>query len=229
MSPEINHSTLHHYLLSKIMSQGFAPTLSEIAAHFNTTKQGGADALQALADYHGVVLHPHTPEVWVIHPFSLAPTNFVVKSAGGIWWGNCAWCSLGVAALLKEDLTITTSYGAHGEQVVIEIRNGELLNKDLYIHFPVPMENVWDNVIYTCSTMLVFKNEAQIDGWCQRHNISKGDLQPIDKIWQFSKKWYGNHLNPNWRKWTIREAKAMFAEFALEHPVWQLEDSGERF
>ena len=203
--------------------------MADMMQHFGKSEEEVVKGLYDLQEYHGAVLHPNTPKVWVIHPFSLAPTNFVVKSARGLWWGNCAWCSLGVAALLREDLSITTSLGAHGEKVVINITDGEIDRKDLYIHFPIPMKNAWDNVIYTCSTMLVFENETQVDSWCQRHDVPKGDLQPIDNIWQFSKKWYGNHLNPEWKKWTIAEAKSMFAEYQLNHPVWQLEDSKERF
>lgn len=225
----MNLSSLHHFIISHIIEQGHAPSMQGMTAYFGKTEAEVVKGLYELQDYHGAVLHPNSPKVWVIHPFSLAPTNFVVESARGLWWGNCAWCSLGVAALLQEDLTITTSLGAHGKQVVIRIVDGKLDRKDLYIHFPIPMKNAWDNVIYTCSNMLVFESEAQVNDWCQHHDIPKGDLQPIDNIWQFSKKWYGNHLNPEWKKWTISEAKSLFAQYQLNHPVWQLEDAKERF
>ena len=225
----MNLSTLHHFILAHIIEQGHAPSMDEMVQHFSKSDEEVVKGLNELQEYHGAVLHPNTPKVWVIHPFSLAPTNFVVKSARGMWWGNCAWCSLGVAALLKEDLTITTTLGAYDEQVVISIVNGEIQQKDLYIHFPIPMKNAWDNVIYTCSTMLVFENEAQVDAWCQRHDIPKGDIQPIDNIWQFSKKWYGKHLDPNWSKWTMQEAKALFAEFTLTGHIWDLEENEGRF
>ncbi|WP_196888592.1 alkylmercury lyase family protein [Aureivirga sp. CE67] len=136
---------------------------------------------------------------------------------------------MGVAALLKEDLTITTSYGAHGEKVEIQIKDGKIVNQDLYIHFPIPMKNAWDNVIYTCSTMLVFKNEKQIDDWVKQHNIPKGDVQPISNIWEFSKEWYGKHLDENWQKWTMKEAKEMFTKYKLEHKVWNLDSEKGRF
>jgi hypothetical protein len=45
--------------------------------------------------------------------------------------------------------------------------------------------------------------------------IPKGDVQPISKIWEFSKEWYGNHLNPNWQKWTSEEAAQIFEKFGL--------------
>jgi hypothetical protein len=152
-----------------------------------------------------------------------------VKSEKGEWWGNCAWCSLGIAALIGDDVKITTNIGAESKQVELNIVNGELQEKNYFIHFPIPMKNAWDNVIYTCSTMLLFEHDEQVEAWSKKHNIPKGDLQPIEKIWRFSKKWYGNHLNPNWTKWTVEEAKAMFKEFDLTDKIWSLDNSTERF
>ena len=225
----ITNSNLHHFILNFIIRQGHAPNLKILSDRFNTSEKAVIEGLYALQDYHGLVLHPNEPKIWVIHPFSLAPTPFVVESARGKWWGNCAWCSLGVAALLEEDVTITTSSGALGEKLKLHIVNGELQEKNLLIHFPIPMQKAWDNVIYTCSTMLVFRTEAEIDAWSERHNIPKGDVQRADKIWAFSQKWYGNHLDSNWQKWTVEEAKQLFEAFDLKHKVWQLEVSGERF
>ncbi|MDQ3847264.1 MAG: alkylmercury lyase family protein [Bacteroidota bacterium] len=225
----VTNGNLHYTILKYIIDNGFAPdveTLSEmLKAKGSEVEQG----LYALQEYHGVVLHPNEPKVWVIHPFSLAPTNFLIRSAKGVWWGNCAWCSLGIAALLKEDLTITTRLGAYDEQIVIHITDGEVLEKNLYIHFPIPMKKAWDNVIYTCSNMLVFKDEEQINSWTKRHNIAKGDIQPISHVWEFSKTWYGNHLNPEWKKWTMEEAKALFTQFNLTNEIWNLETSNARF
>ncbi|MEM7102744.1 MAG: alkylmercury lyase family protein [Bacteroidota bacterium] len=225
----ISNSTLHHTILREIIEKGYAPDVNCLSEILGEKREDVTKALYALQDYHGVVLHPHEPEVWVIHPFSLAPTNFYVKTKDKSWWGNCAWCSLGVAALVKEDVSITTTLGAQTKQVEINIVNGKVLEEDYIIHFPIPMKKAWDNVIYTCTNMLIFENEKQIDKWSAQHNIPKGDVQPIKRIWEFSKKWYGNHLDPNWTKWTIPQAKEMFEEFDLNHKIWHLEDSKERF
>jgi len=225
----ITNSKLHYTLIRKIIDNGFAPDVEELSGILIADNDEVIKALYDLQKYHGVVLHPNEPKVWVIHPFSLAPTNFYVKSKNGEWWGNCAWCSLGVAALLQDDVKITTRLGAETKQIEIHIVNGEIQEKNYYIHFPIPMKNAWDNVMYTCSNMLVFENEEQVNNWTKKHNISKGDIQPIDKIWNFSKKWYGNHLNPEWTKWTIDEAKQIFKDFELENKIWNLSDSNERF
>lgn len=225
----IEHGKLHSYILKNIIEHGFAPDESAIAKEFDCTIENAKHSLISLQDYHGVVLHPNDTKIWVIHPFSLAPTLFTVKSARGIWWGNCAWCSLGVCALLNEDVTVTTTLGGHDQQVTVSIKNGKIDRNDLYVHFPIKMTNAWDNVIYTCSNMLLFRNEGEVNNWSQRHNIPRGDIQPIERIWEFSKVWYGNHLNPNWEKWTTKEAKEIFQKFGLTSETWDLEASAKRF
>lgn len=225
----VTNSTLHYTLISHIIEKGFAPGPDELATLLNTDTATVIKGLYDLQEYHGVVLHPKEPKVWVIHPFSLAPTNFYIKSERGEWWGNCAWCSLGIAALLDDNVKIITTIGAETKRVEINIIDGELRERNYFIHFPIPMTRAWDNVIYTCSNMLVFENEEQVDTWAKKHNLPKGDIQPIEKIWQFSKKWYGNHLNPEWTKWTMKEAKKIFADFELNGRIWDLDESSERF
>lgn len=225
----ITNASLHHILISRIIENGYAPDVDWLTRFFKSSREEVEKALLALQEYHGVVLHPNGFKIWVVHPFSLAPTNFYVKSARGQWWGNCAWCSLGIVALIKTDATISTTIGAEGKPIDLHIKDGRFLEEDILIHFPISMKNAWDNVIYTCSNMLVFENEDQVDEWTRRHNIPKGDVQPIEKIWEFSKKWYGNHLAKDWKKWTVQEAKELFKEFELNHEIWKLEESVERF
>ena len=225
----ITKAILHYQIIKGILDNGFAPSIKSLSDIFKTDEEQIINALHELQHYHGVVLHPNEPKIWVIHPFSLAPTNFYVQSDKGQWWGNCAWCSLGIAALLKENVKITTTIGAETKQIEINIINGEIQEKNYFIHFPIPMKNAWDNVIYTCSNMLVFESAEQIESWALRHYIPQGDIQPVEKIWTFSKKWYGEHLNPTWTKWTVEEAKQIFIEFELEGKIWNLDDSKERF
>jgi hypothetical protein len=37
------------------------------------------------------------------------------------------------------------------------------------------------------SNMLLFQNELEVENWAIRQNTPEGDLQPIGKIWEFSK------------------------------------------
>lgn len=119
--------------------------------------------------------------------------------------------------------------GAESKQVVVEIKDGKVINQNLFIHFPIPMVKAWENVTYTCSAMLMFESESDIENWCERHGMEKGDIQPINNVWEFSKVWYGNHLNPHWMKWSVNEAQEIFARFKLVSPIWNMPSSGGRF
>ena len=206
----MNHSHLHYTIINYLLDRGFPPSIAELAAHFGKPIDAVRAALRALEEYHGVVLHPKSGEVWVIHPFSAAPTPFWVESARGRWWGNCAWCSLGIAGLVGGDVSITATLGGESERAVVRIENGKVVDPGLVVHFPIPMARAWDNVAYTCSTMLLFRSEAAVADWCARHRIPKGDVRPIQTVWEFARVWYGRHLDRDWTKWTAAEAAELF-------------------
>ena len=226
---DLNHSSLHQTIISSFLERERAPTVREIVAQFQCDEDQARLALRALAEYHGVVIHPKTDEIWAAHPFSAAPTTCVVKSGTRTWWGNCIWCSLGLVHLAGGSATIETRVGAIEDPVTIRIENGKLVDKDFVVHFPIPMKRAWDNIIYTCSVMLPFRNEAQVDAWCASRGIPRGDVRPIEQIWEFAAEWYGRHSDPKWTKWSVREAIELFARHHLDGPTWSLVDEGERF
>ncbi len=226
---QLTNASLHHRILSTVVDRGYAPTHTELGAWFERPVGEIIAALEALADYHGVVLHPDSMEIWVVHPFSLAPTAYIVTTDDGKWWGTCAWCSLGAVELLGGSATITTQLAWSDEQVTLRLDHGKLLDTDYVVHFPIPMTQAWDNVLYTCSMMLFFKDRVAVEQWCNRFGKDRGDVRPIQQIWEFSREWYGRHLDQDWQKWSTDEASEMFARHGLEGPIWNLESSADRF
>ena len=229
--PELSNSTLHTYILNHIIENQEAPTHSKLVSYFQTSESELDSALHALADYHGIVLHPNSTTPWVIHPFSLAPTLFSVRGllTGKQWWSPCAWCSFGAAQLLDEDVEITTTLAGDTEQVLLHVINNKLVDKDYVVHFPVPMRHAWDNVTYTCSVILLFRDEVSVDQWCLRTGITKGDVQPAAKIFALAHDWYGNYLHEDWEKLNGSQAKEIFEKHKLTNDIWNLEESTERF
>ena len=220
---------LHYVIVRNILERRTAPSLAELVKTFERPPEDVSAVLRALMQEHGVVLHPNSDEIWIVHPFSMAPTNFLVRSEQGEWWANCAWCSLGIAELVGGTATITTALGADGRQVTVQINRSTLLDKNYVIHFPVAMARAWDNVVYTCSMMLLFETEADVDSWCARHHKPKGDVRPLEQIWNFAREWYGRHSDPNWCKWTSEEAAAMFRRHGLSGPIWEISGTKDRF
>lgn len=225
----MNNSSLHEAIISSFLDRQRPPTISEIAARFGYAEVDARQAMHTLADYHGAVLHPNTDEVWIAHPFSAAPTTYVVRCGSRKWWGNCAWCSLGVAHLAGGTAAIETRLGAIEDQATIRIEGGKLIDTDFVVHFPVPMRQAWDNVIYTCSIQLLFRNEAQVDEWCATRGIPKGDVRPLEQVWKFATEWYGRHADANWTKWSMQEAAEIFGRNGLDGPIWSLSSEGGRF
>ena len=220
---------LHYALMRSLVEKGSIPSEPELCELFGCSASELGELLGELADEHGVVLHPNSHRVWVIHPFSLAPTPFLVRSGDRRWWGCCAWCSLGIATLVDEPCTITSSLGAEEERVTLTVEHGRVTPASLLVHFPIPMTRAWDNVIYTCSMMLLFRDEAQVRDWSRRHGVDVGEVQPVSTVLELAKRWYGEHLRPDWRKKTVAEAAAIFADLGLDHPVWHLGSTSGRF
>lgn len=225
----MDHSSLHAFIISSFLEKQRAPTVDEVAAHFGSDSATARQGLRALAEYHGAVLHPKSDEVWIAHPFSAAPTTCTVSSGDRTWWGNCAWCSLGVMHLAGGTSTFRTRIGAIGDEVTLTARDGKLVDTDFVIHFPVPMRNVWDNVVYTCSVQLLFRTEAEVDEWCASRGIAKGDVRPIQQIWDFAAEWYGRHADADWTKWSLHEAMEIFARHQLDGEIWAIGDGAGRF
>lgn len=212
----LDNSSLHHAIVRHFVDRQHAPSIDQLAAYFGEPREAVIAGLKALQEYHGVVLHPASSEVWV-------------QSAKGSWWANCAWCATGIAALVDGEATFTTTLGGEAHRATVHIEDGKLLDDNLLVHFPIPMRKVWENVIYTCSTILLFDSEARIDDWCHRHRIPKGDVQPLSRVWEMSRVWYGQHLSPDWKKWSGEEARAIFEKFGLTSPTWDVPTSAARF
>ena len=124
---------------------------------------------------------------------------------------------------------LETKTGAIGDSVSVRVENGKLLDRDFVVHFPVPMRQAWDNVLYTCSVQLLFREGKEVDEWCATRGIAKGDVRPIEQIWKFAGDWYGRHADANWTKWTIQEAAEIFKRHGLSGPVWALEGGADHF
>jgi hypothetical protein len=225
----IDNASLHEAIIASFLDRERPPTIDELAARFGTSVGDTRRTLRVLAEYHGAVLHPTTDEIWVAHPFSAAPTTCVVRSGARRWWGNCAWCSLGVAQLAGGTATIETRLGGLDELVTVRIERGRLLDPELVVHFPIPMRNAWDNVVYTCSIMLLFRDEHDVEGWCAARGIPRGDVRPLAQVWAFAAEWYARHADADWTKWSAREAAAMFNRHGLTGPIWTLPDESSRF
>jgi hypothetical protein len=221
---------LHYVLINAVVAHGHAPSLATLANALDVTPQALEAALLELAEMHGIVLHPHKHDVWVIHPFSLAPTNVWVQGRLRGWWAPCMWCALGVAALVEQDVVIHARAGGESEPLAIRVSDGKLAGDDnLVVHFPVKPRHAWDNVIHFCASVQPFHNEPDIDDWCARHGYHKGAVVPLAQLDALARRWYGTHLSLDWQKWSSAQAQAIFSSVGLTGEHWRLDGGVSRY
>jgi alkylmercury lyase-like protein len=228
-------SRVHHAVLRAIVDRGRAPSLSAISDAVGASLDDAAASLHRLHANHGLVLHPGSTAIWLAHPFSLSPTAVWVAAGSRGWWAPCLWCAFGVATLLASeptpirDVSIRVRLGGETDDATIEVKDGAVVDGGLIAHFPLPPRRAWDNVIHFCASLLPFRDEPALDDWCSRHGTERGVPLPLPRLQLLARHWYGNHLAPDWIKWTPAQAAAIFASCGLEGPFWALDTTATRF
>jgi hypothetical protein len=218
---------VHRALVASIVAHGHAPDNEALAGALGVSRQEIDAALRRLADGHGLVLHPDRVAPWIVHPFSLSPTNVWVAGARDGWWAPCLWCALGIAALVPPPLTIHARIGGEAEPIAIEIdHTGFVVGGDLLVHFALPPRRAWDNVIHFCATVQPFRSSQERDHWCARHGIPVGALVTLPQLQALARRWYGSHLERDWHKWSTAEAQQIFASVGLDGDFWALDRHG---
>ena len=223
-------SLVHYELIQSFIDTGSCPNRSELAEHLDISVAQIEQLLLDLSEIHGIVLHPHICEPWVVHPFSTTPTAHWVQGPNASWWAPCIWCALGIATLVEGEVQIHTRIGAEGEPLVIRAIRGRLVClENLRVHFAIPPARAWQNVHQHCSMVLPFRSARDIDAWCARHQLPRGEDIPLHQLAQLAQAWYGKYADTNWHKWTISEAQEIFQLSGLLSPFWDLEGKNGRF
>ena len=70
--------------------------------------------------------------------------------------------------------------------------------------------------------MLLFRDEEHIDRWCAQWNQPRGATLTLDQGWRLAAAWYGNKMDPSWRRATLEETETLFASIGLTGPFWNL-------
>jgi hypothetical protein len=71
--------------------------------------------------------------------------------------------------------------------------------------------------------MLFFRSEEHVDRWCRNWNLPKGALLTPEQGWRLASAWYGDDRRlPGWRRRTVDESEALFAELGLTASFWSL-------
>jgi Alkylmercury lyase len=71
--------------------------------------------------------------------------------------------------------------------------------------------------------MLLFRSEEHVDRWCATWCLPKGALLTLEEGWNLARVWYGeDRRDPAWRRRTLDETEAVFAELGFTSDFWNL-------
>ncbi len=211
---------LHAAIIRHVVERGFAPPLTFLQEQLGWSKGVVEDVLERLAGIRGIILKPNSFDVWGIHPFTLMPTPTWVEAKAGAWWANCAWCALGIGAALRQDVRIISRLGAEGKTIEFDVRGGRSSDDGLLMHFPFGPREWWNNPYNPCGGILFFSSSLEVDDWCRRHALPRGEIMDIATGIALARAWFADYLNPEWRRKSPEEAASIFQSLGLSGDFW---------
>ena len=126
-----------------------APKIEETAAEFRLMFEQAVTAYTELNDRHAFFLSPGTHDILIANPFSNIETPFLVHAHGKTYFANCAWDSLGIPAALHCDADVETACSQSGNPILLQVRDGQVSESDVLVHFQVPFKNWYDDLVFT--------------------------------------------------------------------------------
>ena len=79
---------VRHFIYTTFTQTAHPPTTTDVAHHFKTSIATIEAIFDELAQAHHIALAPGFHAIWMAHPFSALPTNFVAETGGKRYWGN---------------------------------------------------------------------------------------------------------------------------------------------
>jgi hypothetical protein len=70
--------------------------------------------------------------------------------------------------------------------------------------------------------MLIFRSEEHVDRWLAARDLERGGIMSPQQAWKLARGWYRDKLRPDWRRHTLDEAEALFADVGLAGSFWSL-------
>ncbi len=147
---EMTDTSLRVFVYDRLVSEGRAPTSTEIGAHFGMDAGDVRRRLATLKIGKTTVVHPTTGEIWMAGPFAAGPSDYRLSNGGQTWWANCAWDMFGVAMIVGRKMIAETKCPDCGEALAIECDpEHPPIEAQGLVHFLLPARQWYDDIGFT--------------------------------------------------------------------------------
>jgi hypothetical protein len=209
-------------LFALFVQDGRAPTAAAIASALHLGIPAVEEAFRRLESKRILTLFAGRTDIRMLLPFSAVPTAFRVEAGGRSWWGNCAWCALGIVAALRSGGRIFTVCGQCEAALFWDVQGSVAADPASLVHFSIPAARWWDDVVTSCATILAFDGPEHVVSWNRDRSRQPGEVVPVETTWQLARAVFGDHLDAAWRPKRPSELAAIFADLRLTGPFWSL-------
>jgi hypothetical protein len=172
-----------------------------------------ADALAQLAAGRHLALEHG--EVALAHPFATRSFGFSVMSTETLWWGGCAWDAFAIPHLVGTDALVATRCPTCNRALAWVVDRTAPPAGDEVAHFLVPVAEMWNDVIHTCSHQRLYCSAA-----CAPD--AAGTRLDLATLWRLASHWYDGRLAHGYQRRDAAAAKAYFQSVGLTGPFWGL-------
>jgi hypothetical protein len=148
-SPSLDR-LIRHRIYSALAQGAPGPTTSTLAAALGVPARDVRESLERLHAAHLLVLDVETREVRMAPPFSNVPSAYHVEGQDTSRNANCAWDALALTRLLRlREARIVDQGGDGREGRVLNVAEGELVERDGVISVPWPAWRWWEDIVFT--------------------------------------------------------------------------------
>jgi hypothetical protein len=140
---------LRQFIYTFFVEQTRPPSVEEAAHVFAWEVTAAQAAYERLHQHHHILLETGSHTVRMANPLSALPTRYAVTVNGRRLWANCGWDSLGIPAMLGVDAQIEARDPLTEAPLTYAIRDGKLDAPDYLMHFPLPFQRWYEDVIFT--------------------------------------------------------------------------------
>ena len=140
---------IRHFVYNHFADMTLPPSMDVTAAHFNISTEDAGEYYKELHNRHAIFLDLETLTIRMANPFSGIPTDFKVHANGQTYSAICAWDMLGIPAALHTDAVIEAKFTDSGESIQLEVKDGEVTNGELLVHFPLSFSHWYDDLTFT--------------------------------------------------------------------------------
>jgi len=71
--------------------------------------------------------------------------------------------------------------------------------------------------------MLLFRSEEHVERWLKNWRLPRGEVFSPEQCWRLAHAWYSpDRRDPNWRRYSVDEAEALFRELGFTSDFWRL-------